>query len=376
MESSKKPKILYCVTKGIWGGAQKYVYDMATHMPSSEWDVVVASGEGDSLEKKLRESTVRFVRLPLLGRDVGVFKDIQAFFEIYSLVKKESPDILHVNSSKAGILGSLVGRLCKVNKVVFTAHGWAFNEDRSPLGRSFILLLSWLTILLSHTTIAVSESVAKKINGFPGSRGKVKVIRGGIQVLKTIPKKEAREKLDINPQRGTLVIGSIAELHKNKGLSYAITAVSRLKKRGAKLLYVIIGEGEERKDLERLISSEKLEKDVLLVGFREQAGELLKAFDIFLLPSITEALGYALLEASFAGIPLVGSNVGGIPEIIKDRVNGILVEPRSQNDIAAAIIFLTDHKEERIRMGVEARRIAPLFHFDEMFKETVSLYKN
>ncbi|MEK7209245.1 MAG: glycosyltransferase, partial [Patescibacteria group bacterium] len=166
--AERKRKIIFVVTKGNWGGVQRYVYDLATALPSSRWTPVVALGQGSVLAEKLAAAGIAYRPLPTLGRDVKISADAAAGRALYRLFKIEQPDIIHLNSSKAGLIGALAGRLAKVPKIIFTAHGWAFNEDRGQLARWGIKILHWLTIIASHQTIVVSEATKRQMARWPG----------------------------------------------------------------------------------------------------------------------------------------------------------------------------------------------------------------
>jgi glycosyltransferase involved in cell wall biosynthesis len=300
MEVTKK-KILYCITKGVWGGAQRYVYDLATSLPRDRYDVSVILGADGTLSKKLEESQIKNILLDNLTRDVKIWKDFLILLKLVKIFRQEKPDIIHLNSSKMGLLGALAGKISRVPKIVFTAHNWAFNEDRSEFQKKIIYLLHLITIKLSDVTIAVSQATQRQIPS-----GKTVVIRNGIEEIDFLDKESARAELlkklpaDLDT-RGRTWIGTISELHKNKGLKYIIEALYSLKMEknddASIPLLIIIGEGEKREKLQERIKRYGLQNDIFLIGRVENASSLIKAFDIFTLTSITEALPYVVLEA-------------------------------------------------------------------------------
>lgn len=162
-----RKKIFFVITKSNFGGAQRYVYDLATALPVNEFDVSVVFGEGGELEEKLKNVGIKTIRIETLQRNVSFFKDLKVFFELIKIFRREKPDIIHLNSTKIGGIGSFAGRISEVPKIIFTAHGWAFNEKRNAVSKIFIAFLQWLTVLFSHTTIAVSQSMANQILKFP-----------------------------------------------------------------------------------------------------------------------------------------------------------------------------------------------------------------
>jgi len=156
METNKKTKILYLITKSNWGGAGRYVYDLTTSLPEDKFDVVVALGGEGLLKQRLEEKGVRVITVKSLERNVSILKEFSALFELYSLFEKERPDVVHLNSSKAGGLGAFAARLSGIPRIVFTAHGWAFGEKRFLLHQWLIWMASLATQVFSHVTIAVS----------------------------------------------------------------------------------------------------------------------------------------------------------------------------------------------------------------------------
>jgi hypothetical protein len=173
-------KILYCITKGNFGGAQRYVYDLATHMDKNQYEIVVLCGEGETLPKKITEKNIRVVRLNSLKRDISIVNEIRSFIEIYKIFKKEKPDIIHLNSSKMGGIGAFIGRIAGVKNIIFTAHGFAFNEKRPIWQKIILIFFHHLTILLTHKTIMVSEKTKKDIDYLPFIKNKLVKIYNGI----------------------------------------------------------------------------------------------------------------------------------------------------------------------------------------------------
>ena len=386
----QRKRILYVITKGNWGGAQRYVYDLAVNLSPGEFEAVVACGEGNALSEKLARAGIRCERISSLNRAVG-FADIAAFREIFRLLKKERPDILHLNSSKAVALGVFASRLFSVfsflmpsayrraPKIIFTVHGWPFNEPRPFFARSVIFLLSWLTALLSHEIIVIcrADLCSARRLWFVGK--KTRLIFNGIKPFKTVERQAARSVLAPNARPETALIVTIAELTKNKGIVCALRAVAELSR--AKDLppfrYIIIGEGEQRAELEKIIVGNNLSGIVRLAGFIPDAKTLLAGADIFLLPSLKEGLPYVLLEAGAAGVPVVATNVCGIPDIIDDMQNGMLIRAKREKEIADALRYLLINHKKRDGFGAALKeKVLSDFGFEKMLGETVALYQN
>lgn len=395
----KQMKILYLITKSNWGGAQRYVYDLAAYFDAQdEYEVAVALGGDGELKKKLEAKNIRVLRLATLERNIKISGDIRAFFEILKLLREEQPDIVHLNSSKIGFLGtiaSLFYKLSNVNcqmSIVFTAHGFAFNEPRPAHQKIIIAFLQWLTVLLCDRTIVVAEHLKKQTRFWPFVSGKISIIHNGISELSFLPREESCGKLfaqgsafshraSRGSSRPNLVqsfpqetrIVTIAELHRNKGLDVAINALALLK--NTDFTYTIIGEGEERAALEALIKKHGLGNRVFLAGHIPNAYKYLRAFDIFLLPSRTEALSYVLLEAAQAGLPIIATSVGGIPEVVEHKKNGLLVPPNDPRALANAIRYAVEHPVACALAGREFENaMRRHFAIAEMFARTREVY--
>jgi glycosyltransferase involved in cell wall biosynthesis len=379
MKVSKK-KIFICITKSNWGGAQKYVFDISRELiKRKDIELSVFLGGNGELKNKLKEIGVRIVEINS-ERDISILKDIKIFFELLKIFKKEKPDIIHLNSSKVGFLGALAGRLCGIKKIIFTAHGWVFNEDRNFIEKKFFYILQKLTVIFSHKTIAVSNVVKKQIKI---KKNKIIVINNGIQDLDFLSKNLARESLLIkifqkNPGAVDKItdkkiwLGTISELHKNKGLEYIIEAVSKIKE---DVILLIIGEGEQRKKLEEDIIKYGASNKIFILGKIENAYSYLKAFDLFTLTSITEALPYVLLETGKAKIPVIASNVGGIPEIIEDNKTGLLTIPKNIEDIKEKLLTLIKNPEKASILATNLnKKIDRDFKTEKMLKDTFEVF--
>ena len=307
VETCVRKKVLFLITKATWGGAQRYIFDLATHLPPDQFGVSVAYGQPGRLQKMLEEKQMEIHHLPALGRDIALFSDLMSFFQIIRLLWHVRPHVLHVNSSKAAALGVLAARFSGVPRIIFTAHGWPFKEDRHFFARSLIYFISWFTALLSHATIVVSmedERIGKKMLRI---RKKIHWIPLGIEEPVFLSREEASASLSLTTSASRIV--SIGELTTNKGYQYAIDAMLELEKHKADVEYFIIGDGELRAQLEERAHRQGVAERVHFLGFVENASRYLKAFDVFLLPSTKEGMPYVLLEAVAADVPIVATNV-------------------------------------------------------------------
>jgi len=398
----EKKKVLYIITKSVWAGAGKYVYDLATGLPGDRFEASAAAGGRGELARKLEEAKIPYYEIKHFQRDVSLLGDVFSFFEILSLLFRTHPDVVHVSSSKASGLGGVaifIYRIffrlslqptCYKLQAIFTAHGWAFAEKRNALQIKLIKLASKITCIFYNKIICVSEfdrQIALKNKIAPAK--KLVTIHNGIKIdeYEFLTKEKARERIKNYDSRikneEEIWIGTIGEFTKNKGQAYLIEVAEKLKIKNLKFKIVLIGFGEEYENLKFKIKNLKLEDNVFLLNNLESAPKYLKSFDIFTLPSLKEGLPYTILEAGLARLPVAASNIGGIPEIIENpsagsgQATGLLVEPENSEDLKNKIEKMIENTELRSNMAHALwEKVHQEFRFEQMLKKTVSAYEN
>lgn len=374
--------ILYCVTKSVWGGAQRYVYDLAAALPKEQFSVAVAAGGNGHLFDKLNERNIRTISIASLERDVRFFNEIKVFIELFKLYKKEKPDIVHLNSSKIGILGAVAARAAGIAtgkriKIIFTVHGWAFNEDRSARQNKLLYWAVRFGSFFQDRIIVINSRDLNTAKKFIPEK-KLALIANGITAPDFLPRPYSREhlggKTGRNLNERSLVIGTIAELTKNKGIPHLIAAISRLNNIPP-FHTVIIGDGEDREMLRAEIKKHGMEEKISLTGFLAGAAQYLNGFDMFILPSVKEGLPYVILEAIHAGVPVVATDVGGISDIIEHKKTGFLVPAKSPGHLASAMRRLAQDKKLRETISANAKEtLKKKFSFNAMLKKTIAVY--
>ncbi|OGG85984.1 hypothetical protein A2392_03230 [Candidatus Kaiserbacteria bacterium RIFOXYB1_FULL_46_14] len=373
-----RKKVLFLITKSNWGGAQRYVYDLAVGLPQEDFDVMVALGGDGLLATKLRSDGIKVISIPSLQRDISLVKELRSLREISDIIEVEKPDILHINSSKAGAYGALIGRLHHVPKIVFTAHGWAFNEDRPFWQRVILKKIHWLTVLLCHQTIAVSKEVVRQMN-WPFAKRKMTVIYNGRELENLKSRDEARAALiedepRLQKYKDDFWSMTIGELHPIKRHDAVIKSMKEIVRRWPHTRHLIISGGQDERRLHELIKKLELQDNVFLLGQIDEAAQYLKAADLFILASRSEAMPYVIIEACIAGLPIVATAVGGIPEVIENEKSGLLTKPMDNKALFEAILGLRTNHEKRAQLSSGAVTRSSYFTFDRTRRETVSLY--
>ena len=371
-------KILFLITKSNWGGAQRYVYNLATNLPPTMQPIVAVGGTGALIEK-LRSHAISVRHIESFKRDVSIIKELQSLYELFRLIREERPDIVHVNSSKAGGLGACVARLLGVPRIIFTIHGWPGNEDRPLYQKRLISFFSWLTCMLSHISITITPNDFKYVRNLLFLKNKTAHIPNGIEYIDHQSKEAARTKLThhtpVAIPQGALLVGTIAELTHNKDLSTMIESFIHEYADDDNTFLILIGGGELQHALQKQIDEHHAESRVLLLGAVPDAYTLLPAFDVFMLTSVKEGLPYVVLEAGSASLPVVATEVGGIPNIITHDYSGLLVPPRNIIETRKALRRLLDNPQERRILGHNLNTtVNTTFQLSRMVSGTLRAY--
>ncbi|MFC1622525.1 glycosyltransferase family 4 protein [Patescibacteria group bacterium] len=383
-------KILYLITQSEWGGAQKYVFDLTMALKDKHIIEVAVGERKKNLNEdwliNLEKSNIKVWRLMHVVRELNLWHDFLSSWELYKLFLKSKPDIIHLNSSKIGSTGAVVGWLYKKIhqpnlKIVYTVHGFVFNEPLPYWRRKFYLWSEKFSGKFKDKLICVSEhDKIIGLNKHIADHDKFVTIHNGIDLknLNFLDKQTARNKLSTtyNLQPTTYVIGTIANLYSTKGLEYLIKSAKILVEKNKNIKFIVIGEGGLRKDLEKEIKNFNLQDNFFLTGVLPDAHKYLSAFDIFVLSSIKEGFPYTLIEALVVGLPIVTTRVGGILEIVEPEVNGLMVEPQKPREIAKAIEKILDNPNLAEKLKQNNLIKAKKFSLEKMVEKTEEVYKN
>lgn len=382
-----KKRVLFVITQSELGGAQKFLSNLISHLDKDAYELLVAvgsSGNGDFL-RVMKARGIPCQTLKFLKREPTI-NDIWAIFEIRSLIKNYRPDVLFLNSSKAGFIGSLASVFpTRINavKVIYRIGGWTFNDPWPKWKRWLWIVLEWLSAKWKDVIIVNNQhdlNQAKKLRIKP--RRQTVLIHNGIEVYKLdlMQPEEARirllEKAAKYSSRNIKVkniVGTIANFYPTKGLEYLIQAADYLND-NKNLIFFIIGDGELRPELEKMIHEKGLESKVFLLGQIPDAYRFLPAFDVFVLPSVKEGFPWVLIEAMSAKLPVIATDVGAVPEIIDDNKNGLLVKPRDSVRLADKIKEVLENDHLKNELGIQAHQTVLFkFELDKMVRRVEEL---
>lgn len=380
-----KKKVLILITKSVLGGAQKYVAMLAVGLPKELYQITVAAAPGGWLEDFLMVQKIKFIPIySFLNKGkkqdiIDAFFDYKAFCEVYNILQDDLFDILHTNSTKAGFIGRIVGKVSKVPIVIHTTHGLNLNEDLVWYKWVIICFAEKIAGFFTDKLIAVSKNDRKSVESYNlVNSKKITVVYNGVNChdnsnssrLFGLKQLEKTTELYGNNK----IVGTIANYSHNKGLEYFIEAAEIIVKEFPFLKFFIVGDCDNLLFLDK-INRSSAKENIILWGIQQDIGNFLSNFDIFVMPSIKEGAPFALIEAMAYSLPIVATNVGGMPEIIENGISGLIVPPKDPQKLVFAIIKLLSNKEYSKMLAVNAKiRQRNFFSDKKMIKATIDIY--
>jgi glycosyltransferase involved in cell wall biosynthesis len=306
---------------------------------------------GDPGFEQLR-SKARLWQAPLLSVPDRGRWDWRVIPRLLDICRRERVTIWHGHDYKSNALGLLLRPFWRM-RLVTTVHGWVQHTSRTPL-------YYWVDRLcLPHyeSVICVSEDLRQRCLECGVSPKRCALIENGIdtkEFSRRLPTAEAKRRLRVDPRR--FVIGAVGRLSAEKGFDILIRAAHCLLAEGHDLELLIVGEGNEKSALEALMSDLGCRDRIRLLGYRSDTRELYEAMDVFALSSLREGLPNVLLEAMAMTVPVVATRIAGIPRLIRDGENGLLVQSGDEGALCHALSALLRDAELRTRLSREGRR--------------------
>ena len=372
-----KIKILHVITHLPIGGAQDNTLYTVELLDKEKYDISLCCNlDGELVERAKKVEAVKLFDIPFLGREVSPYRDIRAFLSLYKLFKEEDFTIIHTHSSKAGLLARLAAVLNKTPIVIHTIHGFAFNDFMNGLKKNFFIYLEKLLAKWTDVLITVSNLNKKKIIDLNiAHENKIKNIYSGIDLSLFTNKRNDEFRKELNLENDHLLLGSVGRLSNQKDPITMIEAFGIISKPFPNAHLALVGDGELKgKILEKIVQL-KLNDRIHLTGNKNNPWSVYHSMDLFIMSSIYEGLGRSITEALSCGVPVVCTDVEGVPEIVRDNITGILVRPKDSNKLADAIIRTLNDMETAKKMAEEGRRfVNDNFDVNKMVNDIDSLY--
>ena len=367
-------KVLIFIQGLSFGGPEKLVYDMVKHIIKNQNNIKIIKLEiccydilGHFAEKLIGEK--QKINLSLLKRKPGI--DLFYPFKLASLIKQKKIDVIHAHNATAWFYGTWASILTRV-PIVYTEHDRSFP---TPLRLKYF---HYFFGKYATAVIAVSKTVKENLEKYEHIKN-VKVIYNGIDPDLFKPasiEEKVLKKKQLGLNKNDFVLGNVGRMDYWKNQRILIEILPDLKKISPQIKLILVGGGEEEGNLKKSAIKKGVKNDVIFLGQRSDVNQILKAFDIFVFPSLTEGLPLVVIEAMATGLPIVASHVGGIPELVVNGETGFLVSPTSKEEIKETIIKLLDNPKLRKEMGQIARkRFETHFSLPQMVQKYIEVYE-
>ncbi|GAK57431.1 putative glycosyltransferase, group 1 [Candidatus Vecturithrix granuli] len=387
-------KVCHIITQLELGGAQQNTLFTVEHLDRSQFlPILITGAEGLLIEEANQCADVQKYYLPELIREIRPAQDLRVIIEIRRILRQEfqkdpqTPLIVHTHSSKAGIVGRWAAKLAGVRWILHSIHGFGFHPYQSFPERWAYIFLEWLTARITTHFIAVSAAnIATGIHYRLFSRDRVSLIRSGIDIARfqqyanrtSSEGQMHRTQMLRNfhlPQDKSL-IGMVACFKPQKAPLDFIRVMKMVVERYPQAHAVMVGDGVLRSQIEAMIAEYHLEETISLVGWRTDIAELLPLFDVLVLTSYWEGLPRVCPQAMAAGLPIVATNVDGIPEAVQDGITGFLAQPGDLRALADKIVYVLEHPEIAQEMGRKGQERVAEFDIYRMVHQQEELYRS
>ncbi len=365
-------KILLLIDEAKMGGGQQHLLWLAQKLDKSEFEVEVACEPEGYLVDELKKINVKVHPIKISNRP-----NVFALIKTYRLLNKVSPDILHTHGGTAGFYGRLASIFNFNGAVIHTYHGIHYLSFERHFPKIIYRAIDKFLLRFTDCTICVAQNdFDMGINAGVVRKEKAIMIHNGIDVEKFSAYNEnSNSGIKLKAEKNSMIIGSIGRLHVQKGYEYLIEASKSVLKSYPNVKFVLIGDGELRRNLESLAIKVGVKNSFSFLGNQPNVSKLLAQIDIFVLPSLWEGLPLVLLEAMAAKKPIVATNVNGITEIIESEKEGILVAPKDPVSLSKAIIRLIEDEGLRKRFTENGyKKVVNKFSLKTMIKKTESVY--
>jgi glycosyltransferase involved in cell wall biosynthesis len=387
-EAAAPIKVLRVIARLNVGGPALHVAYLTAGLATRGYETTLVAGtlaRGEESMASVSESRgVRIETLPALHREIGVVRDAQAILRLARLIKRERPTILHTHTAKAGAVGRIAALLAGGARppiIVHTFHGHVLRGYFNPLTTFGFRTLERLLARVTTTLIAVSPEVRDdlvKLHVAPAS--KFTVVRLGIELdertdVQDDVRAETRRQLGVGED--AFVVGWVGRMTAVKRTDDVVRALRGLVDRGVDAYLCLVGDGPDRDHLEQYAHELGVVQRCLFVGYQEDVARFYSAIDALLLPSVNEGTPVSVIEALAAQRPAVATCVGGTPDIIRDGVDGFLVEVGDADALSDRLAELADDPERRAQMGADGReRVLGRYAVERLVDDIDRLYRS
>lgn len=375
----KKIKILHILEATI-GGTRTHLNYLVRNLDQEKFEIAVivsakrtaAFCQDISAMKRLG---IRVFEIDMI-RQISLIQDLKSFFKIFFILKKHRFEIIHTHSSKAGVLGRVSAKLTRAPVILYSPHAFAFLGYPNRISHFILRKIEQILGKITTKIICVSESEKQiALENKIGKNKQFVVIQNGIQPNPlNLQRPASPRKTDFSREK--IIIGTVGYFRRQKNYPMFLQAAKLVIREKSNVKFLVIGDGEKRCEIQRLLTELDLNTHFILTGHVENVVEYYQMMDIFVLTSFWEGLPYAILEAMAAGVPVVATDVPGTRDIIRHSENGLLVSINNVDLLASTLLSLVENPELRQNIAIKGySHILNNFNIEKNIKTYDTLYQ-
>jgi glycosyltransferase involved in cell wall biosynthesis len=356
--------ILHIDSERGWRGGQQQAVYLFKQLLKDGYKTHFLCKKGSELEKRFTDQNLPHHTDSLIGEI-----DIFSAYRTAKFCKKNGFRIVHLHSGHALAIG-ILAKLFYRDLILIGARRVDFSVNKN-----FISHYKYTNRYVDKI-VAISENIKRVLVNDGVSESNIEVIRSGVDIHKFDHiGSDLQLKKEFQLDNDSLIVGTVAALVGHKDYPNLLRAAKIVLDKDPKIVFIAAGDGKNREEIHKLKEELDLGDRFKFLGYREDIGELLKIMDIFVLGSKKEGLGTSTLDAMSVGLPVIGTDAGGIPEVIDHGYNGLIVPKQNHHQLSKGIIDLVDDPDKRKQFGENSLKRVKGFSFEEMVKQNKQLYK-
>ena len=378
----EKLRVLRAITRLNIGGPAIHAILLTRGLQNERFSSVLVTGLEGPREGSMRDLATRHGVEPRvlreLGREVSPLNDLKATLKMYRLIRRTRPHIVHTHMAKAGTAGRVAAKLARVPIIVHTFHGHTFHSYWGPIKSKVFLQIERTLGAMTDRVIAITDAQKADIAHYGvAPLDRIATIPLGLEIEPMLDAEQHRGRLraELSIDADRPLIGIVARLVPIKAHEVFLEAAVQIRAASPGASFLIIGDGERRAELESMAQQFGIADSTRFLGWRGDMREVYADLDVVTLCSNNEGSPVALIEALAAARPVVSTRVGGVPNVVHDGENGLLVPPRDPTAFADAVLTLLREPARAARFGENGRRtVFPRHSSSRLVQDVERLY--
>jgi glycosyltransferase involved in cell wall biosynthesis len=368
MSDDARPRVFHLITRLLKGGAEEKTITAVTELDGYDFTVGHGAEYDPDQVERLEQQGIETKQFGLI-RHYNPITSVPAVISLARYLRQSEFDIVHTHSTEAGIIGRFAAALAGVPIVIHTVHGVPFSTDRNEFLNRFVLACERRAATVTDHIVVNADAIREEyLERHIGQREQYTTVYSGVDIERF---REASPTLDLPGKRPRVVM--IGRLAKGKGFDVLLEAASELG--DSSFSICLVGDGPQYEEIEAEINSRELENTVHLLGYRDDVPQILSASDLLVLPSFREGTPRVITEAMASGLPVIATDIAGIPEQVEHGESGYLIPPGDPEALTERLQELLTDDELRNLMGAAGRERAERFSISAMLSDLDTLYQ-